>query len=348
MSKSLHAAAFEGDTATVAWMLADGQDPNAPGDQNYSALHEAAQSGHQDIIRLLLAAGANSDAQDDYKCTALHEAARYGHAQICQDLLDAGVPVDVKGFENRTPLHYAAMQANLGAMDVLIKAGANVDAPTLYQAKGDELRRYLSGATPLHMACSEGSILGKDKPTQAYVDAATKLLDAGADVNASERCITSGLAFIDINIDHNVRKSWDVRPIHMAKSAEMVNCLAAHDAKLDGGVEWSCKLYPGSKHIDYGSPSPIRLMVANGHEEAAIALLGNGAELDAKDKAVITPSLVADMEDRLLKQATLAAGSWSPDPKEADAQFDRRFAEASAQSQGVEHHQQQARVRMRL
>lgn len=43
-----------------------------------------------------------------------------------------------------------------------------------------------------------------------------------------------------------------------------------------------------------------------------------------------------------------AAGAWSPDPKEADAQFDRRFAEAQAQSQGIEPQRQQATARMRL
>lgn len=349
MSNALHAAAFKGDTASVAWMLADKHDPNAPGDHDYSALHEAAQAGHQDIIRLLLAAGADPNARDDAKCTPLHEAARFGHAAICQDLLAAGVPVDVKGYEDRTPLHYAAMQANTDVIDVLLRAGADVDAQASYQAERDELRRQLSGMTPLHMACAEGSILGKDKPTDSYVEAATKLLAAGADPNASERCIGSALGFLNVDPYSKVRESWDVRPIHMASSPEMVECLATHGARLDGGVQWACKLYPGSKHTEYGSLSPIRHMLSKGYEDAALALLGHGVKLDAKDQEVVPPSMMAEAEARVLKRATqLAAGAWSPDPKDADAQFERRYAEAAAQGQGSDPQQQRAAARMRL
>lgn len=61
------------------------------------------------------------------------------------------------------------------------------------------------------------------------------------------------------------------------------------------------------------------------------------------------PDLLSEREAMALKANTQhAAGAWSPDPKEADAQFDRRFAEAQAQSQGVEPQRQQATARMRL
>ena len=57
--------------------------------------------------------------------------------------------------------------------------------------------------------------------------------------------------------------------------------------------------------------------------------------------------LRAKRENEILQQSTTqAAGAWSPDPKEADAQFERRVAEA--QAQGVEPHRQQASARIRL
>ncbi len=60
-------------------------------------------------------------------------------------------------------------------------------------------------------------------------------------------------------------------------------------------------------------------------------------------------SRTAELEAAQLQLGTMkAAGSWSPDPKEADAQFDRRFAEAQAQSLGAEAQRQQASARMRL
>ncbi|WP_303749307.1 hypothetical protein [Stenotrophomonas pigmentata] len=52
-------------------------------------------------------------------------------------------------------------------------------------------------------------------------------------------------------------------------------------------------------------------------------------------------------EARQLRSSTReAAGAWSPDPKEADAQFDRRYAEAAAQGQGIEPAKATARMRL--
>ena len=55
----------------------------------------------------------------------------------------------------------------------------------------------------------------------------------------------------------------------------------------------------------------------------------------------------AEIESEQLSTSTMeAAGAWSPNPKEADAQFERRYAEAS-HGHGVEPQRQQS-ARMRL
>lgn len=49
---------------------------------------------------------------------------------------------------------------------------------------------------------------------------------------------------------------------------------------------------------------------------------------------------------KLQSETPPAVGSWSPDPKEAEAQFDRRYAKASAQGQGIEPAKATARMRL--
>lgn len=54
-----------------------------------------------------------------------------------------------------------------------------------------------------------------------------------------------------------------------------------------------------------------------------------------------------ELEAAQLQQETKrAVGAWSPDPKEADAQFERRYTEALNQGQGMEPNRQQARMRL--
>jgi len=62
---------------------------------------------------------------------------------------------------------------------------------------------------------------------------------------------------------------------------------------------------------------------------------GEGVCVWWKSTPAAQNNMVAEMGDRDRRlEAQAAAGSWSPDPKEADRIFDRAFKEASAQSQG--------------
>lgn len=69
------------------------------------------------------------------------------------------------------------------------------------------------------------------------------------------------------------------------------------------------------------------------------------AESTGKDitKSVMERAILAKQLQEATRQA---AGAWSPDPKEADAQFDRRYAEAAAQGQGIEPAKATARMRL--
>lgn len=83
-------------------------------------------------------------------------------------------------------------------------------------------------------------------------------------------------------------------------------------------------------------------------------VLKNLISLNDMEPGEVDQSLFSYLSDRrqseleaaqLESEAQQAAGAWSPDPREADAQFERRYAEAS-QGQEIEPQRQQARMRL--
>ena len=182
---------------------------------SFTALDLAALAGRREIVRTLLAAGADcrlprmrSNLADDYNfgrqeivspnmpkidltVPLLPVFVALGRdARIASDLIKAGAPLE-SADANPVPgaLTVAAMR-NPKLVSVLLEAGANPNGAT-----------PVTGDTPLHAAAAGGN-----------TDAARALLEAGADVNASD---TGGFA-----------------PLHFATSGEMAKLLVEKGADL--------------------------------------------------------------------------------------------------------------------
>jgi ankyrin repeat protein len=106
---------------------------------------------------VLLAAAAGSD-------TRLADAAQKGDKDAVRALLKEKVDVNAAQGDGSTALHWAAFQDDLEMAKMLLAAGANVKAAT-----------RINAATPLFMACKNGSV--------PMIEA---LLSAGADANAAD------------------------------------------------------------------------------------------------------------------------------------------------------------------
>lgn len=348
MTQKLNAAAFAGKLAEVERLLASGADPSSKDKDHYTPLHEASQVGHVEIAKRLIEAGADINAKDRFGCQPLHEAARFGKDEVCQVLLSSGAQIDAAGFEGRSALHYAAMEGNPSTVALLLEAGADPNAKASYR-DSSEAARYLEGQTPLHLASACGSLFDpeKAKAPKCYVEAARLLVAAGADINASEKCIGSAHGFLNINGDpEGVRNSWNRQPMHMAGSPEMVQFLAANGADLNTDCVWEKKLFPQSRRADHGSGSPLRSAFANGNTDVVLALLECGAVPNDRDLKVLPSEIIAELAaSSLAKSTQQAAGAWCPTPEQANDFADRMTAQIQDNSQEAP---QQQRPRMRL
>jgi uncharacterized protein len=87
---ALTGAVASGHTSIVAWLLANGADPNYRYGAGYSPLLTAAANGHLGIVSLLLASGADLHAKADDGKTALSFAQQRGHAEVIEFLRSQG------------------------------------------------------------------------------------------------------------------------------------------------------------------------------------------------------------------------------------------------------------------
>jgi uncharacterized protein len=199
---ALHAAVHADRLDIADALLRAGAKATAADRYGVTPLYLAAVNGNADVIRRLLDAGVDPNAVDPGGETALMTAARTGSAAALRTLLERGATVDAKEPEfGQTALMIAVRENNDAAVQILLEAGASPDAQTrkgptpafVPPCKGtgcgsegvginrggvpDRGRRaeVKGGMTPLLYAARHN-----------HVEAAKRLIDAGADVNVKE------------------------------------------------------------------------------------------------------------------------------------------------------------------
>lgn len=181
---ALQWAAHWNDLETVKALLAAGAKPNTASRYGATPLHEAAAIGSAPVVNALLRAGANANATYGEGETPLMLAARSGNLESVKLLIEAGANVNAtETFRGETPLMLAAVENHADVVQALIDAGATVNVRTVeytFQALtggagGIIHDRPQGGITPLILAARQGSI-----------EAAERLITAGADLNVTE------------------------------------------------------------------------------------------------------------------------------------------------------------------
>ena len=179
----LHAAAWQGDAARIAQLLAGGADPNSRDGHGRTPLHVAAYAKRRDALRALAQGGADLGALENdrydavtiaavaddeatlalllelgasarritsrYDGTALIAAAHLGHEGVVRQLIEAGAPLDHVNNLHWTALIEAVVLGQGGPRHVatvrlLVDAGANTQLADR------------EGRTPLALARSRG------------------------------------------------------------------------------------------------------------------------------------------------------------------------------------------------
>lgn len=287
-STPLAMAARFGQTETVKALVAAKADLTRRSKSGLNALHVAVHEGHIEVVRTLMATAmeqvkAMVNHTNSAGLTPLCAAVRAKHADLIPLLLSLGALVNARTPDLRTPLHFAAeSEQNLPMLPTLLTAGANVNA-----ADG-------TGDTPLIAAVSSGSLklvqvlLGTGAATVRTLSAALifaissrdnpdlvrLLIDAGADVNASDarsfrplyhtRSAVVARMLLEAKADPNVGDSDGLTPLMYAA---MYGPLAKLDALLHYGARVDQAAHCGRTALlfaaQHGQVAALRSVIAH-------------------------------------------------------------------------------------
>lgn len=233
---SIADAAKDGRREQVRELIQQHADVNAPDPDGTTALHWAARSDDIQMAQLLIAAGANVKAADRYGLTPLTLAATRGSARMIDLLIKSGADPNAALPEGETPLMTAAHTGNPEAVKVLLAHGADVNAKekTLGETAlmwaaaenhADAVRLLVSAdanvnarSTLLNLAPFKWETSGMVSTTlprgdwnalmyaarQGSVDAARALVEAHADINATDPDGATALVIAIINAHYDL------------------------------------------------------------------------------------------------------------------------------------------------
>jgi ankyrin len=165
----LYLAAANGNAAMIRLLADAGADPRASNPLGESLLMTAVDSGNLSAVKTLIELGVDVNARDShYEQTALMFAARAGATDIAAALIEAGADIDARtrlGDEPAWVLPNSRPGFSFGIG--IVRGGLPAD-------RG--MRPFRAGGmTPLLFAARQG-----------HVETALRLLDSGADIDATE------------------------------------------------------------------------------------------------------------------------------------------------------------------
>lgn len=226
----------------------DGRD-----DEGSTPLTFSVSLGDMEAVRIFLQRGADVNGLDAYQNAPLHWA--IAHVPMTRLLLEEGARVNAKNDEGRTALHWAVQEGQEAVAKVLIEAGADVNA-------ADE-----NGFTPLHAASLKG-LAGIVRLLLANA--------ARADVEDVDGWMPLHAAVL--------RKHDAVVGLLVGRRKDGPEIVAQTTELLQDGVVrtmWDEKAQ--EKSAGSTVVSGLRYAANTGNAEMVLALLENGADIDAED-----------------------------------------------------------------
>jgi ankyrin repeat protein len=283
-------AARSGDHAAVMASIALNADVSAARGDGMTALHLAAEGGHTDVVAALVSAGATVDPGTRIgSYTPLHLAARSARTETVEFLLEAGAnPNATTTTSGVSPLHLAAAAiGGEGAVGALLEHGAN---PNALEAS--------VGQTALMFAAAEnhGEAIGKLLRAGADPDIRTEVVDVLYSLARDRTASLKLTQTIDsIEVAEHGGQDWRPTPAQVAEAIQAQRAFV--ESRPDVGPYDPASLanvrpdYPGGPEVvrlpftetlvgATGGMTALLYAAREGHVEAAMALVGGGADLD--------------------------------------------------------------------
>jgi ankyrin repeat protein len=205
---ALHWAASHGDLDLAQMLIQAGANLRATTRINaYTPLFLASRQGSAPIVGALLKAGADATAVSATGTTPLMLAAASGNVETATLLLDSGADINAKETaRGQTALMFAAAFNRVGVIDLLAARGADLKTTSkvvdLYELTREDAPAARPG-TPAASTPKRAPVPGLDRgynyteliayqggmtallfaAREGHIEAATALLNAGADVN---------------------------------------------------------------------------------------------------------------------------------------------------------------------
>jgi ankyrin repeat protein len=251
---ALTIAAGKGHAPIVERLLAAKADVNQCGTSSKrTALMAAAQSGHAAVAALLVGARAHVNALDAGGVSALLLAAKNGHGRLVELLLAAGATADAADAAGQTALVLNARSGDVAIAALLLRHGAHADHVTR------------AGVTALALAAKHGHRELIEMLIRAGTSHAGQLLmqaAASAQMDVLLALLKAGGGLIDVDV---LGSALLTAAAHGQRSAVsvLVNAGASVFKQDAAGL------------------SPLMLAAANGHMEAARALIKANAPVNA-------------------------------------------------------------------
>jgi ankyrin repeat protein len=202
---ALHWAVRRDDAVTVQLLLRRGARPDTANRYGVRPLFVAAANGGSKVISLLLSAGADPNARLPEGQTVLMTAARTGNAESIRLLLQAGADPNVReSWLGETALMWAAGENHSAAVAALVAGGADINArSTTLTIPEWWLKPPALAFLPIEFPKGGWSAL-MYAARQGALGTASRLVDAGADVNAAGPDGATALILAIINAHFDV------------------------------------------------------------------------------------------------------------------------------------------------
>jgi ankyrin repeat protein len=150
---ALQAAALQGDTRHIKFLLQPRYRRLTYGPSYESAIYQAARGGHEDLVWFLIDRSTFFEGLVRIKSNVMIEAARAGRIGIVKVMLNHGVKVNFRdnGTQGPTALHWSTKRGYLEVTRLLLESGADPNATA------DLFFTYKKNP-PLKLAASNGHL----------------------------------------------------------------------------------------------------------------------------------------------------------------------------------------------